>query len=72
MECIVAVGTTERATHRRVTDGRVFAAIGAAMALMAVAAGAFGAHVLDGRISGESLEVFDTAAFRDSERVPVG
>ncbi len=43
------------------TDGRVFAAIGAGLALVAVGAGAFGAHVLEGRISGESLEVFDTA-----------
>ncbi len=43
------------------TDGRVFAAIGAGLALLAVGAGAFGAHMLEGRISGESLGVFDTA-----------
>ena len=43
------------------TDGRVFAAIGAALALLAVGAGAFGAHVLEARISGELLDVFDTA-----------
>ncbi len=43
------------------TDGRAFAAIGAGLALLAVGAGAFGAHMLQGRISGESLEVFDTA-----------
>ncbi len=43
------------------TDGRVFAAIGAGLALLAVGAGAFGAHMLEGRVSGESLGVFDTA-----------
>ncbi len=43
------------------TDGRAFAAIGAGLALLAVGAGAFGAHMLEGRISGESLDVFDTA-----------
>ena len=43
------------------TDGRVFAAIGAGLALVAVGAGAFGAHMLEDRISGELLDVFDTA-----------
>ncbi len=43
------------------TDGRVFAAIGAGLALLAVGAGAFGAHMLEDRISGELLDVFDTA-----------
>jgi uncharacterized membrane protein YgdD (TMEM256/DUF423 family) len=31
------------------------------LALLAVGAGAFGAHVLEGRISGDSLKIFDTA-----------
>ena len=43
------------------TNGRALAAIGAGLALLAVGAGAFGAHVLEGRISGESLAVFGTA-----------
>ena len=43
------------------TDGRVFAAIGAGLALLAVGAGAFGAHMLEDRISGDLLDVFDTA-----------
>ncbi len=42
-------------------EGRIFAAIGAGLALLAVAAGAFGAHVLGDRISGDLLDVFDTA-----------
>jgi uncharacterized membrane protein YgdD (TMEM256/DUF423 family) len=41
---------------------RVFAALGAASAFLAVAAGAFGAHALRSRLSSELLAVFETAA----------
>jgi uncharacterized membrane protein YgdD (TMEM256/DUF423 family) len=41
---------------------RLFFGLGAASALLAVAAGAFGAHGLRGRLSPESLAVFETAA----------
>jgi uncharacterized membrane protein YgdD (TMEM256/DUF423 family) len=41
---------------------RVFFALGAISALIAVAAGAFGAHGLRTRLSPESLAVFETAA----------
>ncbi len=43
------------------TDGRVFAAVGAGLAFLGVAAGAFGAHVLEDRLSGDLLGVFNTA-----------
>jgi uncharacterized membrane protein YgdD (TMEM256/DUF423 family) len=41
---------------------RVFIAIGALSGCLAVAAGAFGAHALRGRISPEMLDVFQTGA----------
>ena len=40
---------------------RIFFALGAASALVGVAAGAFGAHVLRGRLTPEMLDVFETA-----------
>ncbi len=43
------------------TEGRGFAALGAGLAFVAVAAGAFGAHALEGRLAAEAVEVFDTA-----------
>lgn len=39
---------------------RTLFALGAAMALLAVAAGAFGAHALGGRVTPELLDVFET------------
>ena len=44
------------------TWGRRFAALGAALAFLAVAAGAFGAHLLEGRLPSDLVEVFETAA----------
>jgi len=44
------------------TSDRLFFVVGAALGGLAVAAGAFGAHGLQGRIDPERLEVFDTAA----------
>jgi uncharacterized membrane protein YgdD (TMEM256/DUF423 family) len=41
---------------------RVFFGVGAASALLAVAAGAFGAHALRARISPEYLAIFETGA----------
>jgi len=41
---------------------RLWAGLGAANAFVAVAAGAFGAHGLKGRLSPAMLEVFETAA----------
>ena len=41
---------------------RLFFVAGAASALLAVAAGAFGAHALRDRLSPESLAVYDTGA----------
>lgn len=41
--------------------GRVFLAIGALSALVAVAAGAFGAHVAQASLSPQTLAVYDTA-----------
>jgi uncharacterized membrane protein YgdD (TMEM256/DUF423 family) len=41
---------------------RMFFSIGAALAGTAVAAGAFGAHALKGRVDTELLEVFSTGA----------
>jgi uncharacterized membrane protein YgdD (TMEM256/DUF423 family) len=43
------------------TQGRGFAALGAGLAFLGVAAGAFGTHVLEGRLAAEAVEVFDTA-----------
>lgn len=40
---------------------RLFAALGAASALIAVAAGAFGAHALRARLAPDSLATFETA-----------
>ena len=40
----------------------MFFSLGAASALLAVAAGAFGAHGLRSRLSPESLAIFETAA----------
>jgi uncharacterized membrane protein YgdD (TMEM256/DUF423 family) len=39
---------------------RTFFVMGALFALMGVAAGAFGAHVLEGRLSAENLVTFET------------
>jgi uncharacterized membrane protein YgdD (TMEM256/DUF423 family) len=41
---------------------RLFFSLGAASAFLAVAAGAFGAHSLRGRLSADLLAVFETAA----------
>jgi uncharacterized membrane protein YgdD (TMEM256/DUF423 family) len=41
---------------------RVFAGLGALSALLAVAAGAFGAHALRGTLGSAALAVFETAA----------
>jgi uncharacterized membrane protein YgdD (TMEM256/DUF423 family) len=41
---------------------RVFFSLGALFALLAVAAGAFGAHLLRNQLDGQSLEIFQTAA----------
>ena len=41
---------------------RLFFVLGAASAFVSVAAGAFGAHALRGRLSAELLGVFETAA----------
>jgi uncharacterized membrane protein YgdD (TMEM256/DUF423 family) len=41
---------------------RTFFALGAALALLAVALGAFGAHGLRGRVAPELLDVFETGA----------
>ncbi len=41
---------------------RLFISIGAVSALLAVAAGAFGAHALRDRIAADLLDVFETAA----------
>lgn len=43
------------------TDGRLFAAVGAGLGLLGVGAGAFGAHVLESRLDRDLLEVFNTA-----------
>src|SRR3954452_17974668 len=42
--------------------GRGFLGLGAMSGFVAVAAGAFGAHALRGRLSSEYLAVFETAA----------
>lgn len=44
------------------TTDRLFGALGALLALMSVAAGAFGAHALRPRVSADMLAVFETAA----------
>ncbi len=44
------------------TAERLFAAIGALSALCAVAAGAFGAHALRGRVAPELLAAFETGS----------
>jgi uncharacterized membrane protein YgdD (TMEM256/DUF423 family) len=41
---------------------RVFGTLGAVLALLAVAAGAFGAHALRPRLTPADLEIFETAA----------
>jgi uncharacterized membrane protein YgdD (TMEM256/DUF423 family) len=41
---------------------RLFCTLGALSALISVAAGAFGAHALRGKLPPESLQVFETAA----------
>lgn len=41
---------------------RTFALLGSCFAFLAVAAGAFGAHALRGRLSPESLAIFETGA----------
>ncbi len=41
--------------------GRGFAAAGAALAFLAVAGGAFGAHLLEGRLPPSALDTFETA-----------
>lgn len=40
---------------------QAFAAFGALFGLLGVAAGAFGAHLLKSRISGEMLQIYETA-----------
>ena len=41
--------------------GRGFAAAGAALAFLAVAGGAFGAHLLEGHLPRSALDIFETA-----------
>lgn len=41
---------------------RALAVCGAVLAFLAVAAGAFGAHALEGRLEPDAIEVFETAA----------
>lgn len=41
---------------------RTFLALGALLGMLAVAAGAFGAHALEARLTPERLDVFETAA----------
>ena len=41
--------------------GRGFAAAGAALAFLAVAGGAFGAHLLEGHLPPSALDIFETA-----------
>jgi uncharacterized membrane protein YgdD (TMEM256/DUF423 family) len=41
---------------------RIFIVVGAVSAFLAVAAGAFGAHALRGRLSSDMLDVFQTGA----------
>jgi uncharacterized membrane protein YgdD (TMEM256/DUF423 family) len=41
---------------------RTFLALGALFGMLAVAAGAFGAHALDSRLTPDRLDVFETAA----------
>ncbi|MBI2061263.1 MAG: DUF423 domain-containing protein [Nitrospirae bacterium] len=41
---------------------RIFACVGAAFGFLSVAAGAFGAHTLKGRLAPEMLEIFEKAA----------
>jgi uncharacterized membrane protein YgdD (TMEM256/DUF423 family) len=43
------------------TTGRTWIAMGAALAGLGVVAGAFGAHGLEGRLTTEQLETFETA-----------
>jgi uncharacterized membrane protein YgdD (TMEM256/DUF423 family) len=44
------------------STARLFAMFGAGSAFLAVAAGAFGAHALKGRLTPDLLETFETAA----------
>ena len=43
------------------SEARSFAAIGAVLAFLGVTGGAFGAHLLEDRLTAESLDVFETA-----------
>jgi uncharacterized membrane protein YgdD (TMEM256/DUF423 family) len=43
-------------------SGRLWLAIGAAFGLLGVAAGAFGAHALEGALTPDRLDTFETAA----------
>ncbi len=43
------------------TRTSAFGALGAALAFLAVAGGAFGTHLLEGRMAPDLLEIFDTA-----------
>jgi uncharacterized membrane protein YgdD (TMEM256/DUF423 family) len=54
--------TREQEPRNNVDSSRRFFAIGSALAGLAVAAGAFGAHGLDGRIEARLVEVFETGA----------
>ncbi len=45
----------------RASAGRIFALLGALLALLAVALGAFGAHALSGRLTLQDLATFETA-----------
>lgn len=51
-----------RAAGYRLAMDRLFFALGAVSALIAVAAGAFGAHTLVGRLPADRLAVYETAA----------
>ena len=51
---------------------RLFATLGAVSALLAVAAGAFGAHALRSRLSADLLAAFETGARGFGAATPVG
>jgi uncharacterized membrane protein YgdD (TMEM256/DUF423 family) len=57
------MGLPKDHVHNTIRDmSRTFFLLGALFAFVAVAAGAFGAHALEGRIPPDRLEVFETGA----------
>src|SRR5437867_8557047 len=52
-----------RGRERTLSDmARIWLVLGGASGFLSVAAGAFGAHALKGRLSPENLQIFETAA----------